>query len=220
MALNSVGYASVLMEEICLEGLDGITLESLWVRLGARLKLKLIPAFRKKLWSMILQLKSVNFYLLPVPRRFIKTYNRYENIDDRGNFIPVSPLYFFSKSNIMIIIPFVRRSKPMLKFMNISRVKTIMDPVCIMTQEKTFPKKYTNIHMKMFGQSIYFIITNLFLSIEFHIMFHFKMARQIGYRRQYRTKMESYRSYFIIFNMPIIAVYSILHIGKSRTLKT
>lgn len=95
MALNCIGYASVLVEEICLEGLDGITLESLWVRLSVRFQLEIPPAFRKKLWNMILQLKCVQFYLLPEPRPIIKSYNRLESIDERGNFTPVCFLIFF-----------------------------------------------------------------------------------------------------------------------------
>ncbi|XP_059483284.1 general transcription factor 3C polypeptide 1 [Neocloeon triangulifer] len=67
MACN---YMATLVEEIALEGLDGITLQSLWVRLESRKDKPMLvdDPMKEFLWRQIRRLSVVQFFLLPIPR--------------------------------------------------------------------------------------------------------------------------------------------------------
>ncbi|CAB3378380.1 Hypothetical predicted protein [Cloeon dipterum] len=66
----TVNYMAVLMEEIALEGLDGITLQALWVRLENRKAAPMMvdEPMREFLWRKIQTLKNVQFFKLQEPR--------------------------------------------------------------------------------------------------------------------------------------------------------
>ena len=93
----------ITLDEIALEGLDGITVESkkwnrlslvthwcfvvlgLWKRLSIRLNLPhpLNENFCQQIWTFLLtQTKSILFYELAEPRPIIKTFDRSEVVDD------------------------------------------------------------------------------------------------------------------------------------------
>lgn len=102
-SLNLITHA--VIDEIGLEGLDGITLEStefasfmrlartvllksnfilgLWKRVSIRLKLSfpLADSFCVQLWTFIAKQKCVAFYELAEPRELIKTFDRADNTD-------------------------------------------------------------------------------------------------------------------------------------------
>lgn len=63
-------YKAILTEEIALEGLDGITLQALWVRLENRpnFKMRLDEGSHEFLWRCILSIPDLAFYRLPSPR--------------------------------------------------------------------------------------------------------------------------------------------------------
>lgn len=63
-------YKAILTEEIALEGLDGITLQALWVRLENRpnFKMRLDEGSQEFLWRCILSIPDLEFYRLPSPR--------------------------------------------------------------------------------------------------------------------------------------------------------
>ena len=89
-----------MQDEICLEGLDGITLQALWLRLANRLviganifyfskyfcrpqySLGLSPEAKLFVWDCILQMDEVAFYKLEQPRGDLELYDRcyYKNI--------------------------------------------------------------------------------------------------------------------------------------------
>ena len=89
-----------MQDEICLEGLDGITLQALWLRLANRLvivanifyfskyifrpqySLGLSPEAKLFVWDCILQMDEVTFYKLEQPRGDLELYDRcyYKNI--------------------------------------------------------------------------------------------------------------------------------------------
>ena len=89
-----------MQDEICLEGLDGITLQALWLRLANRLvivanifyfskyfyrpqySLGLSPEAKLFVWDCILQMDEVTFYQLEQPRGDLELYDRcyYKNI--------------------------------------------------------------------------------------------------------------------------------------------
>ncbi|KAM6379236.1 general transcription factor 3C polypeptide 1 isoform 2-T2 [Pluvialis apricaria] len=73
-----------LLDEVALEGLDGITPGALWHRLGARtppFPLPLEPATQQLLWAALSAQPDVSFYLLPRARPPLRLHDRYEEID-------------------------------------------------------------------------------------------------------------------------------------------
>ncbi|XP_075022124.1 general transcription factor 3C polypeptide 1 isoform X1 [Calonectris borealis] len=73
-----------LLDEVALEGLDGITPGALWHRLGARtppFPLPLEPATQQLLWAALSAQPDISFYLLPRARPPLRLHDRYEEID-------------------------------------------------------------------------------------------------------------------------------------------
>ncbi|NXY06078.1 TF3C1 factor, partial [Pteruthius melanotis] len=73
-----------LLDEVALEGLDGITVAALWHRLAARsppFPLPLEPDTQQLLWAALSAQPDVRFYLLPRPRPPLRLHDRYEEID-------------------------------------------------------------------------------------------------------------------------------------------
>lgn len=70
----------MVLDEVALEGLDGITLSSLWVRLESRqpaFPLTFDPMTREYLWRFLVSgHDEVSFYLLPQDRPPITLYDR------------------------------------------------------------------------------------------------------------------------------------------------
>ncbi|XP_074598304.1 general transcription factor 3C polypeptide 1 [Brevipalpus obovatus] len=81
MALDSVG---IVLDEISLEGLEGITLASLWIRLGdANFPLDLSEAgVQRFIWSNIIFDRTssgdLQIFTLPKPRKTIQLFDRYQ----------------------------------------------------------------------------------------------------------------------------------------------
>ncbi|KAM9372419.1 general transcription factor 3C polypeptide 1 [Phaethornis superciliosus] len=73
-----------LLDEVALEGLDGVTPAALWQRLSARsppFPLPLQPATQQLLWDALTAHTDLRFYLLPRPRPQLRLHDRYEEID-------------------------------------------------------------------------------------------------------------------------------------------
>ncbi|XP_071427563.1 general transcription factor 3C polypeptide 1 isoform X1 [Pithys albifrons albifrons] len=73
-----------LLDEVALEGLDGITVPALWHRLAARsppFPLPLQPDTRQLLWAALSAQPDLRFYLLPRPRPPLRLHGGYEEID-------------------------------------------------------------------------------------------------------------------------------------------
>ncbi|NXN15434.1 TF3C1 factor, partial [Indicator maculatus] len=74
----------LLLDEVALEGLDGITPGALWQRLATRsppFPLPLEPATQQLLWAALSAQPDVRFYLLPRARPTLRLHDRYEEID-------------------------------------------------------------------------------------------------------------------------------------------
>lgn len=90
-----------VLEEIALEGLEGITIEGLWKRLSIRLKLTL--PLKEKLtdavWNYMKSVKNLSYYLLPEAREPLKIYDRADCIDPKTGAPtePVSAIQFKSQ---------------------------------------------------------------------------------------------------------------------------
>lgn len=84
MELDSVG---IVLDEISLEGLEGITLESLWIRLSD-VQFHLNPLekhVQQFIWSNIIFDKAASqdlqFYKIPAARKTIVLYDRYQHMN-------------------------------------------------------------------------------------------------------------------------------------------
>ncbi|GBM50717.1 General transcription factor 3C polypeptide 1 [Araneus ventricosus] len=76
-------FVSGLLDEVALEGLDGITLEMLWQRLRDRSSFAIPVDEDSKIffWKIVAMHKDLEIYELPKPRKFYPIYNRYDHID-------------------------------------------------------------------------------------------------------------------------------------------
>ncbi|KRX19313.1 General transcription factor 3C polypeptide 1 [Trichinella nelsoni] len=77
--MEDITVADACVDEIALEGLDGITLNSLWVRLQTRpgLYLRVDDVVKQHLWNLIFHNKELSFYTLPKPRETIDMHCLY-----------------------------------------------------------------------------------------------------------------------------------------------
>ncbi|XP_055845496.1 general transcription factor 3C polypeptide 1 [Episyrphus balteatus] len=81
---QSKNLTSAILEEIGLEGLEGITISGLWIRLSdlLQLPLPLLDRFQIQVWNVIMQAHDyLLFYELPEPREQLKLWNRFANTD-------------------------------------------------------------------------------------------------------------------------------------------
>ncbi|XP_077271220.1 general transcription factor 3C polypeptide 1 isoform X1 [Temnothorax americanus] len=80
MAYPSSNLVESIMDEVALEGLDGITLQALWLRLANRLNdpLPLAKPFMEQVWLICRKIKHFLFYKLETPRKPLVIFDRYE----------------------------------------------------------------------------------------------------------------------------------------------
>nr|XP_020499344.1 LOW QUALITY PROTEIN: general transcription factor 3C polypeptide 1 [Labrus bergylta] len=75
---------SIVADEVALEGLDGITIPSLWIRLECRqpkFPLKLDDCTKELLWKSLISNTDLTFYLLPRERDDVELFDRFKDID-------------------------------------------------------------------------------------------------------------------------------------------
>ncbi|XP_071452736.1 general transcription factor 3C polypeptide 1 isoform X2 [Hetaerina americana] len=83
MFYPSHDYVSIVLEEIALEGLDGITLQGLWMRISQRHGscLNNDDCTKSYIWNLIIKLNDVQMYELPDPRKDLVPFNRFDHVD-------------------------------------------------------------------------------------------------------------------------------------------
>lgn len=97
----SINYKQIIIDEIALEGLDGIGIDYLWRRIGNRLSAELTEKMKTKYWNFIVNSSCFSFYELPEPVPYIEIRDRFTMIDEiSGHLIePVSihiiSIYFY-----------------------------------------------------------------------------------------------------------------------------
>lgn len=76
-------FYSCCIDEIALEGLDGITLQALWIRLQRRPNFGLCLDERSKefIWQSLIPEPRLSFYRLKTPRMDLVIYDRYQHVD-------------------------------------------------------------------------------------------------------------------------------------------
>lgn len=72
-----------ILEEIGYEGLEGITIEGLWKRVGCRLKLSfpLNSKLKNQIWAFVQNAKCLQLFELPVERELLKLFDRADSAD-------------------------------------------------------------------------------------------------------------------------------------------
>ncbi|KAF7988493.1 hypothetical protein HCN44_001066 [Aphidius gifuensis] len=80
----SMNLVDIVVDEIALEGMDGITLEALWTRLSIRLDspLPMSEYFMEQVWEVCISIKDLKFYELPKARTKLVLFNRYNYVDE------------------------------------------------------------------------------------------------------------------------------------------
>ncbi|XP_033644822.1 general transcription factor 3C polypeptide 1-like isoform X1 [Asterias rubens] len=83
----------ICVEEIALEGLEGITPACLWCRLQQRIpkfSLALDPKSKQFLWSGIFPNSDVEFFRLPEPRELPTFHHQYVNVDEGSGIVMIN----------------------------------------------------------------------------------------------------------------------------------
>nr|CAD7262279.1 unnamed protein product [Timema shepardi] len=93
-------YVDAILDEIALEGLDGITLEGLWLRISQRPKFSIALDDNSKsfMWNIIKLMKDVEIFELPEPRKPLQIFNRYDFVDQELGMI-LEPL-----ANVLVVL--------------------------------------------------------------------------------------------------------------------
>ncbi|XP_019717710.1 general transcription factor 3C polypeptide 1 [Hippocampus comes] len=76
---------SIVEDEVALEGLDGITIPALWIRLGdrkPRFPLKLDDSTKEFIWRSLVANSDLTFYLLPAERDDVVLYDRFQSNEE------------------------------------------------------------------------------------------------------------------------------------------
>ncbi|KAG5343225.1 TF3C1 factor, partial [Acromyrmex heyeri] len=82
MAYPSCNLVEAVVDEVALEGLDGITLQALWMRLANRFNdsLPYPKPFMEQIWIICTKIKDFQFYELETPRDPLVIFDRYEHV--------------------------------------------------------------------------------------------------------------------------------------------
>ncbi|XP_051560417.1 general transcription factor 3C polypeptide 1-like isoform X3 [Myxocyprinus asiaticus] len=73
-----------VLDEVALEGLDGISVQTLWLRLQTRqpvFGMNLDPLSKQFIWSAVSRTPEIRFYLLPEPRKPVTIHDRFVEVD-------------------------------------------------------------------------------------------------------------------------------------------
>lgn len=87
--MDDSDFHECCVDEIALEGLDGITLEALWTRLQnrPRFPLAIDDASKEFIWRSLIPEQRLQFYKLPEPRVKLVIYDRYQHLDPDSGYV-------------------------------------------------------------------------------------------------------------------------------------
>lgn len=85
-------YKRIIMDEIALQGLEGIGLKLLWSFVEHRIKQPITDKMLKRFWSVIVASENITFYTLPTDAKYYEILDRFRIVDkESGNLkVPVS----------------------------------------------------------------------------------------------------------------------------------
>lgn len=97
--LNQFNYKEIIIDEIALEGLEGISPKFLWSRLEYRLSHEITLKMKKRFWQYIILMKCISLYKQLEDAKNYTIKSRFKIIDEASGHLrdPVSfPFYLFS----------------------------------------------------------------------------------------------------------------------------
>ncbi|KYN36248.1 General transcription factor 3C polypeptide 1 [Trachymyrmex septentrionalis] len=94
MAYPSCNLVEAVVDEVALEGLDGITLQALWMRLANRFNdtLPYPKPFMEQIWIICTKVKDFQFYKLESSRDPLVIFDRYEHVHPDLGIIQEPPI--------------------------------------------------------------------------------------------------------------------------------
>ncbi|CAH1640348.1 unnamed protein product [Spodoptera littoralis] len=78
----AVNYKPIIIDEIALEGLEGIGVDLLWRRVQKRISSDLTEKMKVRYWNFIVNSGKVSFYQLPEPLPYLELLDRFEIINE------------------------------------------------------------------------------------------------------------------------------------------
>ncbi|VVD04018.1 unnamed protein product [Leptidea sinapis] len=75
-------HKAIIIDEIALNGLEGIGFDYLWKCVNKRLSCELTPKIKEKFWNFIVKSKSISFYSLPNPLPLVEIYDRFNIVNE------------------------------------------------------------------------------------------------------------------------------------------
>lgn len=78
----AVNYKQILIDEVALEGLEGIGIDLLWRRLQKRISSEVTEKMKARYWGFLVNCGKISFYQLPEPLPYIEILDRFEIIDE------------------------------------------------------------------------------------------------------------------------------------------
>lgn len=81
-----LNYKQIIIDEIALDGLEGITLDLLWRRVELRISTHVTEKMKARFWSSVITSKDIYLYQLPEPLPRYELYDRFSIVDhDTGD---------------------------------------------------------------------------------------------------------------------------------------
>uniref|UniRef100_A0A2A4K710 B-block binding subunit of TFIIIC domain-containing protein n=1 Tax=Heliothis virescens TaxID=7102 RepID=A0A2A4K710_HELVI len=90
----TANYKHILIDEIALEGLEGISVDLLWRRLRKCLSAEITDKMKARYWTYIVNCGKVSVYELPEPLPHVQLLDRFEIIDENTGHLKEPDCYF------------------------------------------------------------------------------------------------------------------------------
>ncbi|KAJ0174054.1 hypothetical protein K1T71_010200 [Dendrolimus kikuchii] len=90
----SFNYKGILIDEIALEGLEGISLPMLWKRVEKRISAPITEKMKIRLWNYIIKYEGILLYVLPEPAPVIEIIDRFDHIHEISGYLDDAEDYF------------------------------------------------------------------------------------------------------------------------------
>ncbi|KAJ8717975.1 hypothetical protein PYW07_005905 [Mythimna separata] len=89
----TVNYKQVLIDEVALEGLEGVGIDLLWRRLQKRISVDVTEKMKARFWGFIVNCGKISFYQLPEPLPYVEILDRFAIVDETTGHLKESDDY-------------------------------------------------------------------------------------------------------------------------------
>lgn len=104
-ACLTFNYKQILIEEIALDGLSGIALDLLWLRVEKRISATVTDKMKARFWGFLINCQPITFYQLPEPLQpCTELLDRFMITDECSGHLrdPVSCNFFWIKNYLKL----------------------------------------------------------------------------------------------------------------------